>query len=154
MNDYASLLHNLLDEMDGLSPKIEMVFLMTTNRPDLLEPALASRPGRIDQAVEFPLPDKPARRKLFELFSRGLPLSSSLDPFIERTEGASGAFIEEFLRRALLFASEEGSAQVLEGHLGRALQELVMAGGQLTQSLLGYSSKATPESRPRRRKDR
>jgi hypothetical protein len=62
VNDYASLLHNLLDEMDGLSPKIEMVLLMTTNRPDLLEPALASRPGRVDQAVEFPRPDRLARR--------------------------------------------------------------------------------------------
>jgi ATP-dependent 26S proteasome regulatory subunit len=146
-NEYASLLHNLLDEMDGLSPKIEMVFVMTTNRPEMLEPALASRPGRVDQAVEFPLPDRKARRRLFELFSRGMPLASKLDGFIERTEGASGAFIEELLRRALVFSSEEGAPKVLDAHLAKAMQELVMAGGELTQNLLGFAKPATRKKR-------
>lgn len=138
-NDYASLLHNLLDEMDGLSPKIEMVFIMTTNRPELLEPALASRPGRIDQAVEFPLPDQAARRRIFELYARGMPVNADLQAFVDRTEGASGAFIEELLRRALVFASEEGTPEVLDRHLESALKELVLAGGDLTRSLLGYA---------------
>jgi ATP-dependent 26S proteasome regulatory subunit len=51
------LLNKLLNEMDGLREDAEIIFILTTNRPDQLEPALASRPGRSDQAIEFPLPD-------------------------------------------------------------------------------------------------
>ena len=50
--------------MDGLAEDADVVFLLTTNRADLLEPALASRPGRVDQAVHVDLPDREARRRL------------------------------------------------------------------------------------------
>ena len=43
--------------MDGLGSKSDCIFLLTTNRPEILEPALAARPGRVDQAIYFPLPD-------------------------------------------------------------------------------------------------
>src|SRR5204863_8458955 len=45
-----SLLNKLLNEMDGLREDADVLFILTTNRPDQLEAALASRPGRIDQA--------------------------------------------------------------------------------------------------------
>src|SRR3546814_14086270 len=51
------LLFQLLNEMDGLAEDADIVFVLTTNRVDLLEPALAARPGRIDQAAENKLPD-------------------------------------------------------------------------------------------------
>jgi ATP-dependent 26S proteasome regulatory subunit len=65
------LLFELLNEMDGLSNDIDILFLLTTNRPDLLEPALESRPGRVDQAIEIPLPDETCRRRLFNLYGQG-----------------------------------------------------------------------------------
>ena len=43
----------LLNEMDGLAEDADVVFVLTTNRADLLEPALAARPGRVDQAVTW-----------------------------------------------------------------------------------------------------
>ena len=52
-----SILNKLLNEMDGLREDAAVLFILTTNRPDSLEAALASRPGRIDQAIEFPLSD-------------------------------------------------------------------------------------------------
>ena len=52
------LLFTLLNEMDGLAEDADVVFLLTTNRADLLEPALASRPGRVDQAVHIDVPDR------------------------------------------------------------------------------------------------
>jgi ATP-dependent 26S proteasome regulatory subunit len=55
-----SLLNRLLNEMDGLREDAAILFVLTTNRPDQLEAALASRPGRIDQAIEFPLPNERA----------------------------------------------------------------------------------------------
>ena len=55
-----------------------MLFILTTNRPDQIEPALASRPGRIDQAVEFALPDEEGRTKLTKLYAGGLDVSEQL----------------------------------------------------------------------------
>jgi cell division protease FtsH len=53
-----------------LQEDTEVLFILTTNRPDQLEPALASRPGRIDQAIEFPLPGDEGREKLTTLYAR------------------------------------------------------------------------------------
>ena len=61
--------------MDGLDEDHDVLFVLTTNRADLLEPALATRPGRIDQAVELPLPDADGRRRLLELYGEGLELT-------------------------------------------------------------------------------
>jgi hypothetical protein len=135
----APLLFDLLNEMDGLGEDVDVVFVLTTNRPDLLEPALASRPGRIDQAIEVPLPDRASRLRLLELYSEGLELGMrSLEPYVARTEGASGAFIRELLRKAALFAADEGESLIVEDqHLDEALHELLVEGGVLTKSLLG-----------------
>jgi SpoVK/Ycf46/Vps4 family AAA+-type ATPase len=59
---------------DELQPPV----YLTTNRPDQLEAALTSRPGRIDQAIEFPLPDEDGRRKLIQLYSGGLKLDEEV----------------------------------------------------------------------------
>src|SRR5919198_5384327 len=92
------LLFELLNQMDGLADDADILFLLTTNRPDILEPALAARPGRIDQAIEIPLPDAGCRRRLFDLYGRGLRLElADLDGLIRRTEGVSPAFTRELL---------------------------------------------------------
>ncbi len=134
------LLFELLNQMDGLDDDADILFLLTTNRPDILEPALAARPGRIDQAFEVPLPDAACRRKLFELYSDGLTLNvKDLQPFIKRTEGASAAFINELMRKAALFAAPDGvPIKIEEKHLDEALHELIVEGGVLTRSLLGF----------------
>lgn len=136
------LLFELLNEMDGLAEDTDVVFLLTTNRPDLLEPALAARPGRIDQAIEIPLPDPDCRRRLLELYSLGLRLEApDLGSFVERTDGVSAAFIRELLRKAALAAvREDGDGAeivVREAHLDAALQQLTVDGGDLTKRLLG-----------------
>jgi hypothetical protein len=61
------------------------------------------------------------------------------DRFIEKTEGASAAFIRELVRKAALFAADEShdGIEVADRHLDEALRELVTFGGELTQSLLG-----------------
>src|SRR4029077_3989756 len=89
-----ALLFELLNQMDGLAEDADVLFVLTTNRPDVLEPALASRPGRIDQAIEIPLPDADCRRRLLDLYAAGIDLRlGDLDELIDRTEGGSGAFI-------------------------------------------------------------
>ena len=51
------VLFELLNQMEGLAEDEDLLFVLTTNRPDLIEPALAARPGRVDLALEIPLPD-------------------------------------------------------------------------------------------------
>jgi ATP-dependent 26S proteasome regulatory subunit len=135
----TTLLFELLNEMDGLPGDADVVVLLTSNRPELLEPALVSRPGRVDLAVEIPLPDPAARRRLFELYGRGLVLRvDGLDRLVARTEGVSPAFIRELLRKAALLAVGPGEEIVVEDrHLDQALHELVVGGGELTRRLLG-----------------
>ncbi len=139
----TTLLHDLMDEMDGLGSKADVIFLLTTNRPRILETALAARPGRVDQAVYFPLPDRDCRRRLFAHFGVGLDLSGvDLEPLLDKTDGASPAFISELFRKAALMAAERGELsdplKVTNGDFTAAIRELVEFGGVLTQQLLGY----------------
>ncbi len=135
------MLFQLLDEMDGLAEDADVVFVLTTNRADLLEPALAARPGRVDQAVELRLPDTAARRALFELYRRGLTVDTSgLDDVLERTEGVTASFLKELLRRAALQAAQrtpDGPLSVGAGDLSRALDELLDTRNAMTRTLLG-----------------
>jgi AAA+ superfamily predicted ATPase len=142
-NPSPNALHELLNEMDGIGAQDEVTFLLTSNRPEVLEPALSGRPGRIDQAIAFPLPDEPARRRLFEVYGRGLDLGKlDVDTWVRQTAGTSPAFIAELLRKASLFAAERSGAtemlQLTHDDVHRALNELVLFGGELTQRLLGY----------------
>lgn len=139
------VLFELLDAMDGAAPDADLVFVLTTNRADLLEPALAARPGRIDVAIEIDLPDADARRRLLALYSRSIPLRLTdieTAEIIERTEGVTASFIKELLRRAMLESvHEDPSAEAVSAaHTSLALDDLLDSGQQLTRSLLGVGN--------------
>jgi hypothetical protein len=135
------LLNKLLNEIDGLREDADVLVVMTTNRPDQIEPALASRPGRIDQAIEFPLPDDEGRTKLVRLYARDLEVSPEIVALIvRRTSGVSPAFIKELMRRAAQFLFEKGTAAALdEDSVERALEQMIFSGGSLNLKLLGGS---------------
>jgi hypothetical protein len=142
-NRHNTLLHELMDEMDGLGPKTDCIFLLTTNRAELLESALAARPGRVDQAIYFPLPDRACRRRLFALFAHGLDLAGvDLESLLERTEGASPAFLQELFRKVALFAAQRGEQsdplRVTSDDFTKALREILEFGGIITRNLLGF----------------
>jgi ATPase family associated with various cellular activities (AAA) len=141
------LLFQLLNEMDGLGEDVDVTFLLTTNRPDMLEQALADRPGRVDHAAELPLPDGNGRRRLIQLYQGRLVLDLT-DPatVIERTEGVTASFLKELLRKAALFAAEASSGddggddrplRVTDADMTAALDELLGTRNQLTRLLLG-----------------
>jgi ATP-dependent 26S proteasome regulatory subunit len=137
-----TLLNKLLNEMDGLREDADVIFILTTNRPEQLERALASRPGRIDQAIEFPLPDEEARTRLVKLYCRGMEVPAPLmDAIVRRTKGASPAFIKELMRRSAQFQIEAGGGVELgQAAVDHAIEELVFVGGALNLKLLGGSS--------------
>jgi hypothetical protein len=142
------VLFDLLDAMDGAAGDADLLFLLTTNRADLLELALAARPGRVDVAVEIALPDGPARERLLVLYGRGVPLELTADDIaaaIERTEGVTASFLKELIRRAVLEALHDGTRPaggtalpaVTGAHLARALDDLLDSAQGVTRTLLG-----------------
>lgn len=140
-----SLLNRLLNEMDGLKEDADILFVLTTNRPEQLEAALASRPGRIDQAIEVPLPDDIGRDKLVRLYGKGLPLSDAIvSEAARRTQGVSAAFIKELMRRvAQASIVRDGGATLQSADLGDALNEMLFSSGKLNIRLLGGAHKMT-----------
>jgi len=131
-----SMLFELLEALDGLDGDADVTFLMTTNRPDLLERALSQRPGRIDLAVEIPLPDGSGRRQLFALYAQGLAFSSeALALAAERAEGVTASFAKELIRRAVL-AAAVAQQRPADSHLAAALDELLSDQEAFTRSLL------------------
>jgi hypothetical protein len=141
----SPVLFDLLNAMDGAAADADLLFLLTTNRADLLEPALAARPGRVDVAVEIDLPDGPARERLLALYGRGVPLSlteQDIASAVERAEGTTASFLKELIRRSVLEAlqDEPGGREVppVTGtHLSRALDDLLDSAQGVTRTLLG-----------------
>jgi AAA+ superfamily predicted ATPase len=134
------LLNKLLNEMDGLKEDCEIVFVLTTNRPEQLEEALAARPGRVDQGVEFPVPDSDGRAKLVRLYSQAVSLDDTMvDKVVAATEGVSAAFIKELIRRTLQNNLASGNGNGVNGtDIDNALEELIVRGGRLNHKVLGY----------------
>ena len=138
------LLFQLLNEMDGLDEDADVIFVLTTNRVELLEPALAARPGRIDQAVEIKLPDSECRRRLLDRYLQGMQTDvGDLEDVVERTEGVSAAFLKELGRRAALVAVEgtPQDAQLVVRHADvvAALDDLLEHSTPVLRASLGAS---------------
>jgi hypothetical protein len=141
----SPVLFDLLDAMDGAAADADLLFVLTTNRADLLEPALAARPGRVDVAIHIDLPDQEARARLLALYGRSVPLRLSDGEereIVERTDGVTASFIKELLRRAVLEALRDNASEpaVTAAHTTRALDDLLDADQELTRSLLGVGN--------------
>ncbi len=82
----------LLTELDGVQSLQGVVVLAATNRIDIVDPALL-RAGRFDKLIQIPLPDKPARKDILKIHTKGVPIAKDvdLDRVVEMTEGFSGA---------------------------------------------------------------
>ncbi|WP_235021779.1 AAA family ATPase [Rathayibacter sp. VKM Ac-2754] len=139
------LLFEVLDALDGLDGDADVAFVMTTNRVQVLERALAARPGRVDLGVEIPLPGPAARRRLFRRYAASLPFSdAALDRAAERADGTTGSFAKELMRRSVLSAALRGATPD-DDDLAGALDALLSSGEALTRLLLGSGGGAGVE---------
>ncbi|WP_091066428.1 AAA family ATPase [Klenkia brasiliensis] len=136
------VLFELLDAMDGAASDADLLFVLTTNRAEALEHALAARPGRVDVAVEIGLPDADARRRLLEVYGRGSGLAvgpDDVEHVVGATAGVTASFIKELVRRAVLESLLAGATDgtVTGEHLRRALDDLLDSTQEVTRALLG-----------------
>ncbi|MBP2444191.1 AAA family ATPase [Rhizobium leguminosarum] len=93
-------LNRLLNEVDGLGTDGDIFTIMTTNRVDALEEALALRSGRVDVSLEIPLPDDDCRERLIKAYGHVLNFQGeALAEVVSRSNGGSAAYVKEMVRR-------------------------------------------------------
>jgi transitional endoplasmic reticulum ATPase len=99
------VISQLLTEIDGIITLKDVVVVAATNRPDLIDRAVL-RPGRFDRLIYVPEPDEEARREIFKIYTKDMPLEEEIDvlSFAKTTKGYSGADIQAFCREAALNA--------------------------------------------------
>lgn len=139
--DTNAALFETLEAMDGLDGDADITFILTTNRPDLLERALVERPGRVDLAVHIDKPDLAGRRQLFALYARQLVTAEQLSPAAlesaaERTDGITASFTKEAIRRCVVRAAQHGRPPG-DADLDGALEEMLSDAETFTRILLG-----------------
>merc|ERR1719388_389728 len=105
------IMNQLLTEIDGVGVKKNVFFVGATNRPELLDDALL-RPGRLDQLIYIPLPDKPARQGILESTLKKSPIAPNVSMafLAELTDGFSGADLAELCQRAAKAAIRDAIA--------------------------------------------
>lgn len=101
-------LTQLLAELDGFDPLDNVKVLATTNRIDILDPAIL-RPGRFDKVIEIPLPDLKGRYEILKIHTRRMPLDKDINlvEIARITEGATGAELKAICTEAALKALRE-----------------------------------------------
>jgi len=106
------VISQLLTELDGLQELRGVVVIGATNRPDIVDPALL-RAGRFDKTLTTGWPDLESRKEILKIHLRNKPLDRDvvIDDLAKRTDGYSGADIEEACNEAGLLAIRELLAQ-------------------------------------------
>jgi len=105
----------LLNQLDGFDSRGDVKVIMATNRIDSLDPALI-RPGRIDRKIEFPLPDEKTKRRIFNIHTSRMTLSTcvKVDEYILAKDDLSGADIKAICTEAGLMALRERRMKVTD----------------------------------------
>src|SRR4051794_10231566 len=136
------LLFEILNQLDGLGDDVDVVFVLTTNRVEVLERALAERPGRVDEAVEVGPPDEEGRERLLRLYGSSTGIEDlDLSGTVAATGGTTATYLRELVRRAVVTAAlarpEEDAVRVRQTDLDAATEELRSSRARLTRALLG-----------------
>jgi cell division protease FtsH len=120
-------LNQILTEMDGFDPRIGVIVLGATNRPEILDPALL-RPGRFDRRVVVSSPDRAGRDAILRVHTRGVPLADEVDlgRIASSTPGMVGADLENLVNEAALLAARRAHEKVNREDLSDALERIVL----------------------------
>jgi len=120
-------LNQILVELDGFDPSINIIVIAATNRPDVLDPALL-RPGRFDRQVIMDNPDIKDREAILKIHARKKPLAKdvSLRTIAERTPGFSGADLANLLNEAAILTARRNKKIVEMDELFEAIEKVML----------------------------
>ncbi|MDF0650452.1 MAG: ATP-dependent zinc metalloprotease FtsH [Nitrospira sp.] len=119
-------LNQLLVEMDGFDPRVGVILMAATNRPEILDPALL-RAGRFDRHVTVDRPDKKGRLDILRVHAKKVALSqeTDLEQIAAMTPGFSGADLANIINEAALLAVRRGKDQVGISELHEAVERTI-----------------------------
>jgi cell division protease FtsH len=120
-------LNQLLVEMDGFESNDGVILIASTNRPDVLDPALL-RPGRFDRRVVVSRPDVRGREGILKVHTRKIPLGEDVDISViaRGTPGFTGADLANLVNEAALNAARYNKTMVAMGDFELAKDKVLM----------------------------
>ena len=123
-------LNQLLIELDGFESKQGIILMASTNRPDVLDPALI-RPGRFDRHISVPAPDLKGREEILKVHARKVKLGPDVDLQVvaKGTPGFVGADLANVVNEAAILAARADKDAVTKTDMDEAV-ERVIAGPQ------------------------
>jgi len=134
-------LNQLLVELDGFDPNTGVIVIASTNRPDILDPALL-RPGRFDRQVVVDRPDLIGRQKILDVHAKGKPLADAIDLGIlaRQTPGFTGADLANLINEAALLSARNNDDEISMANLEEAI-ERVIAGPERKSRVMSDNEK-------------
>lgn len=144
INLYSSALGDMLDQMDGLRPHEDIGFVLTTNAIERMEAAIRDRPGRISQCIHFDSPNRGLRDRYLRRYLRGYPSEElDMDDLVAVSDGATQAFLKEWVHRAVQVATErltDGSQalDLVNDDFHRAIEEMKRFSDGSTGRIIGF----------------
>lgn len=136
-------LNQLLSELDGFDPRVGIVLLAATNRPEVLDPAL-TRAGRFDRQVVLDRPDRKGRQAILKVHMKAITAAPevNVDDIAAITPGFTGADLANLVNEAAIFATRRNGEKVTMDDFTNAVERIV-AGSERRGRLL------RPEERER-----
>lgn len=134
-------LNQLLIELDGFESKQGIILMGSTNRPDVLDPAL-TRPGRFDRHVNVPSPDMKGRKEILEVHAKKVKMAKevNLEVIAKSTPGFVGADLANVINEAAILAARKDKPAVENSDIEEAV-ERVMAGPQRKSRVISDKEK-------------
>ena len=119
-------LNQLLSELDGFDPRVGIVLLAATNRPEILDPALL-RAGRFDRQIAVDRPERKGRAAILAVHCKGVAIAAEvdLDQVAAITTGFTGADLANLVNEAAIFATRREGDQVTMADLTAAVERIV-----------------------------
>tara|TARA_B100000809_G_scaffold79465_3_gene77586 strand:- start:52815 stop:54632 length:1818 start_codon:yes stop_codon:yes gene_type:complete len=119
-------LNQILVEMDGFNSGTNVIVLASTNRPDILDPALL-RPGRFDRRVTLDSPDVKGREEILNVHSKGKPISEDTDmeSIAKQTAGFSGADLMNLLNESAILAARRDKKTITYDEMAESIDRVI-----------------------------
>jgi cell division protease FtsH len=136
-------LNQLLVEMDGFDPKVGVILMAATNRPEILDPALL-RPGRFDRTILVDRPDKKGREEILKVHLKKIIKAKDVDveALAGMTPGMVGADLANLINEAALLAVRRKKKSVGMSEFEEAV-ERVLAGLEKKNRLINKKERET-----------